>query len=163
MKKVKAFTIIETVIYLGIFAFIFIAVVQFYFTVARGNQLAGERNEIQKAIIFLDQHMKSSFESSVDVDTLNSTFNNDNGVLSLNTTSGYVEYSVSSNRILFDENGTFSDYVTTDDFIITKFYLEEIEDSDSIVVGVKLTLDISSRVLPDTVTETYVTSYIFLD
>lgn len=158
IKKINAFTLTETVIYLGIFGFIFVAVMQFFYTISAGNSVASEQNNMQKVSLFINEHINEKFIDVENIDVSNSTFQDDNGVLRLITNTGYMQYSLSNGQIVFDEDG-ITDFISPDIYSISKFRFDHIEDSEMNVVGIRLEVQIDSKKLND-IFEKIETSYV---
>lgn len=144
MKRYKAITLLETIIYLALFAVIFVAIIQFYFMMARNNRVAQERVEMHKIILFVNQHFSESFEEASSIDLDNSVFHNDNGVLRILTDGEYLEYSLSSSRIIVDNNGDIN-YLTPESFGVLSFRFEEILDSEDNNVGIRVVILFQSK------------------
>ncbi len=144
--NIKGLTLIEVVLYLALFGMFFLVMVQFFFFIGDSNQLSGESLKVDRAMIFLSQHFEDSFKNGVSVDEINSIFDNDTGKLSMsvkwpgNQTPEDFEYTLTQG-VLF-AGGTA---ITRGDLQVTKFLLESIEDNADNLVGVKITIGLSSR------------------
>lgn len=157
--KLKAVTLIESLIYLGIFAFIFITIMQFVFNVGETVQIASDRNEMEQTSIFIDMHILESFTKANSIDLLNSTLTNNNGKLRLTKVNGnYMEYSILNERINFSDNGT-NYYLTSQDMIVDRMYLERVNDVQGDIIGIKTTIDFVAAENPGNV-KTLVTSFL---
>lgn len=153
----KGFTLIESLVYIAIFAVVFTVIVQFSLNLRENNQVAGLRKELGDLIITVDSSMNESFSESGSIDEVGSVFNNDNGVISLNLIDGSnVKYSLNSGKIQIERNGVVN-YLTTADFNCTKLYAEQILDPD--LAGVRLTVKCTSIKRPQVQSE-FTTNYL---
>ncbi len=155
----KGITLLEMLIYLGLFTIIFTTIVTFVLTVAQANQLANRRKGIEKTLIFVNEHLADSFTKVNSVDTANSTFLNNTGVLRLLPSTGYLEYKVVNGKLNFTNASGISNDITTNEFTVNKFYLEEVKNTAGTTVGVKLTFQITS--VNNNTTDTIQTLYTF--
>ena len=153
----RGVTLIEVVLYIALFALMFFSVVQFMMAVSEKNQVAKGRNKIETGLIAVTQHLENSFAQADSVDDANCVFESNPGVLRLNTASGVIEYSVSGQKLLYDESGVSFD-LTESEIAVTEFYLQEVLDKSSQVTGVRLTLTLQFP--KEGTSETIVTSFI---
>jgi len=143
MKKLKAISIVEVLVYFALFGIIFLAIISFMISVVDNNSIAEQRIDLQKSSIFVMNHLNNSFDLTNSINTDNSIFNNNNGKIVLNLTSGTVQYYVSNNVLHYVENGT--DYIlTTVDYNITKFYLERVLNGKDELVGARFDIKFQS-------------------
>jgi type II secretory pathway pseudopilin PulG len=143
MKHFRAITLIETILYLALFGLIFTSIFQFVFNIQDGNQQALTLEILEKNRIFLSQHFKDSFTNSLQIDTNQSTFNDDNGVIRLNNGPEYKIYALDNGRLQYSESGTVN-YVTPSDTNILSFYLTPLQHVDGTVVAVDINLVIET-------------------
>jgi len=88
IKNTKGMTLIEVVLYLGLFGMFFLVMVQFFFFVGDSNQLSGESLKIDRSIIFLSQHFEDSFKKGISIDEEGTVFGSDSGQLILSVSEG---------------------------------------------------------------------------
>ncbi|MFQ5492694.1 MAG: hypothetical protein ACE5DX_00850 [Candidatus Dojkabacteria bacterium] len=157
-KQLKGITLIESLVYLAVFGVMFFAVMQFVFTVIDSNRRANSINEIDKAAIFINQHINDSFDTASSVNTGLSTFDDNNGVLRLNVTGGYIEYNLDSDRLNFDNNGVTSSYLSPLGLELSSFFVEQIQDKESNVIGARITTTVIAPKETD-ISKTITTSY----
>jgi hypothetical protein len=141
--KVKATTLIETLIYIGLFGIIFAAILQFTLMISEASQNAEYRNELDRAIILVTEHLSESFDTFDSIDINNSIFNQDFGKIQLVKGANLYTYSVLNNRLKFDRNGT-ANFLTNPNVIVQSFKLERILGSDSSVIGVRVHITLQS-------------------
>jgi len=159
-KSNKGITLLESLIYLALFAVVFIGVIQFTFTISDSNESTEQIEKTEKASIFIMNHLNDSFNKAESVDAINSTFSDDNGVLRLTTAGGYFEYKIISGQLNFVDSGVTGDFITNPDFLMEKFNLEQVLDSKDVLVGVRVIIEFH-KVLDSTVSKTIETSFIF--
>lgn len=157
-KKLKGMTLIEVLVYLAIFGMFFVVMINFFFFVEDNNQLSGEALKIDRAIILLSQHFEDSFEKTTSVG-VSTVYNNNNGALYL-VGSPNLNYTVLNSKLQFND-GLSTKQITRDDVEVTKFLLEQIRDnSDTIIIGVEITVGIRSRA-DNSISNEFTNSYIF--
>lgn len=154
--KLKAVTLIEVLIYLALFAIIFTVVLGFAFNVDDINQFTKSNYNFDKQIIFLDQHMRDSFNKSVSIDSANSIFNVDGGKVVINTSNGAVSYRLDNSRLIYTKDSV--DHIVSQvDVNVDSFYIEPVMMASSGGVnGIKLTVELSK----DNAQRSISTSYI---
>ncbi len=155
----KGVTLTETLIYIVLFGIIFLAIMQFLFTMNEGNRVATYRNEIDRSVIFLNEHLNDSFESAASIDDINSIFDSDNSKLYLYTGSGTtsINYRLENGNIILNKNA--QDYLISSPRVeVTQFKLERILNADDALVGARMTLSIRSS-FDEKSTKTVETSY----
>jgi|GEM_PF-2341287 len=143
MKKLKASTLIEAVVYLALFGAVFLMVMQFAFAIGGSNDKTNSNNEIQRNMIFLNEHFTGTFSVSESIDDTNSLFNIPDGILRFNTASGYLEYKLVQGNLVI-EDGTSSIVLTDPKFSVNSFLVEPVLGNDASVVGSKITMEIYS-------------------
>jgi len=156
-KKLKGTTLIEIVIYLGLFGFIFTTIILFFYAISEFNRNNKYTIDVEKQSIFVVEHLEESFKKANTIDQLNSQFDSDNGSLTLIKSDGStIKYSISNNRVL--STTTTTDYLTSADFTITKLRFEKVLNGTTLI-GVKFELTLNSVKVPrisKDITYTYV-------
>jgi hypothetical protein len=155
--KVRATTLIETLIYIGLFGIIFGAILQFTLMISESSQNAEYRNELDRATILVTEHLSESFDTFDSIDLNNSFFYQDNGKIKLIKGSNSYSYSILNNRLRFDRNGVIN-YLINPNVNIQSFYLERITAADSTITGVRVKITLYSVKKP-TLTKTVQTNY----
>ncbi len=149
MRKLKALSIVEVLVYFALFGVIFLGIINFMISVRATNTSAEQRNLLGKNTIYVMNHLNSSFEVTNSINSASSIFNNDNGKIVLNLNGKTVEYFLVSGVLHFVDNGT--DYVLTNtDFDLTRFYCEQIKNYRDEEVGVRFSLTFRSMKSPST-------------
>ena len=154
----KGITLVETLLYLGLFAMIFLVIIRFYLFVSVNDRLAKHTNRLSRAGIFVNEHIDDSFGESTALNVGESIFDSPNGVLALTGDATAYQYSIQNNDLVFTSGG-ISTRITGDLVEVDSFYLEKLVDEDALPIGVKMTLVVSTSV-EDSMSRTYQTSYI---
>ena len=141
-KKLKALSLVETVIYLALFGIVFTGIIDFSINVSQNFQAAEGLTQTEKTKIFIFEHFQDSFNSSLTIDTVNSIFNNDSGKLRITNKTGYLEYSILNNDLLFSVNGSANSSLTNSRVDVTRFFLEEVKVKN-VTYGVRITMAVN--------------------
>lgn len=129
---------IETVIYLLLFALVFFAVTSFAFNIDDNIRAAKVRNDIDRTIIFVSEHMTESAKLAESIPIIEADR------IRFNTADGYVEYRIENSRLIYDYDGLDISFITDRAITINGFIAEEILTQGDERTGVRLTLEISS-------------------
>lgn len=157
--KLKAFTLIETILYLALFNVIFFAVITWGITLTQSNRNAEYKNAIEKNAIFLSEHLGDTFKRGVSVDAANSDFNVSTGKVRVNLASGYLEYE-NVNNVIKVTNGT-SSFDLTDRFVqVTNFTVSPVIIAPNTIIGANITITFVAEKFP-TLTKTIQSYYAF--
>ena len=136
-------TLLETVLYLALFAVLFVVVLEFTMAVAESNRGARARGDVETSIMFIVQHVEDSFTEASSVDSLNSVFYSDNGDMRLVSSSGTARYYLDAGQLQFVDGGITTP-LTGPHVSVDRFYFEEILDRHGDISGVRCILGISS-------------------
>ncbi|MBP6976112.1 hypothetical protein KBB42_00750 [Candidatus Dojkabacteria bacterium] len=139
-NRLKGVTLIETMLYIGLFSVIIIIVLNFMLSTQEATQRTDTRLELSRVSEFVSKHMNSSFNKITSVDGTNSIFNNAQGVLSLVFSDGNKQYKLTDSRIYFDNTP-----ITPTNVSVTGFHLEPIYKGTDTIVGIKTEITIVSN------------------
>lgn len=142
-RNKKGITLVEMLLYIALFGMIFLSIFRFYFFVNESTQNAEELNEVIKSAIFINEHFATTFYESTDIDVVNSTFDADNGVLSLIKNGDVYTYSIVGGKIQFNRSGQVSD-LTNSGVVVDKLRFERVNDGDGQPTGAKVSVQITS-------------------
>jgi len=142
-EKLKAITIVETLIYLFLFALIFILVMEFVITLRANNQISLEKVNLEKVIIYINNHLSDSFKNNIGIDENNSIFASDSGKIRILKTAGYKEYTQTNGIFTYNDNGNTL-VILDPDFRIDKLRFDKILDSNNLLQGIRMELRIVS-------------------
>lgn len=138
-KKVQGVTLIETLIYMALFAFIFYALLGFVSFVSSNNVKAERQIEVDRSIIFLTEHFQLNFRRATSIDTTISVFDQNNGSLVLKENTNTITYQVTADRLQIIDNGQ-TNYLTNSNEIVEKFYIERVMTSKGTTEGAKINI-----------------------
>lgn len=157
--RTRAFTLIETILYLALFNVIFFSIITWAIAITQNNRSAEYKNAIEKNAIFISEHLQDSFRKGLTIDEANSIFNDTNGKVRVNFTSGYFEYS-RNGGMLQGTNGT-STFELIDKFVqITDFNVSPVIVQPNTIVGARITISLSAVKYPN-LTKTIESYYAF--
>ena len=142
IKTFKGLTLVEVVTYLAIFAFIFISIIEFVISVKQTNDTALDRSNIERAMVFVMNHLNDSFDQSNTIVVNESVFNSDNGILRLNSPTLILEYSLSNGQIRFRDNGVYYG-VSDPELRVDRLFFEQVYNRSNQIVGVRVTIKMS--------------------
>jgi hypothetical protein len=148
--KLKAITAVESVIYLALFGLIFIAVMEFVITVRGNSQVSLEKVNMEKVIIYINNHISDSFVNSTNIDDLNSVYENDNGKIRIIKATGYKEYSLVGDEFSFNNNGNEIE-ILDPDYNIEKLRFDKILNNSNELKGIRMELSIVSIKNPNNI------------
>ena len=141
--KSQGITLVETLLYIGIFTLIMFTIMNFMLSTQESNRRNDIKTEIHKTSEFLSLHLSDSFEKTLSVNKDTSIFNSNQGQLDINFSSGINQYKVSNNKILFNNIP-----LTTPNITVTQFLLEPVYKGTDNIIGVEITIGIQSTKNP---------------
>lgn len=141
--KLQGITLVETLLYIGIFTLIMFTIMNFMLSTQESNRRNDIKTEIHKTSEFLSLHLSDSFEKTLSVNKDTSIFNSNQGQLDINFSSGINQYKVSNNKILFNNIP-----LTTPNITVNQFLLEPVYKGTDNIIGVEITIGIQSTKNP---------------
>ena len=141
--KLQGITLVETLLYIGIFTLIMFTIMNFMLSTQESNRRNDIKTEIHKTSEFLSLHLSDSFEKTLSVNKDTSIFNSNQGQLDINFSSGINQYKVSNNKILFNNIP-----LTTPNITVTQYLLEPVYKGTDNIIGVEITIGIQSTKNP---------------
>jgi hypothetical protein len=144
IKKLKAITLVETLVYLALFGIFFITVMQFLFFLQEFESNAESRLLLNQNSIFLSEHLKETLKDTKSVDLANSQLDQDLGKLRIiKNDNTYVEYSINSNRIEYTKELSSPVPLSKSIIGINKLRFQAITDqSGSKIIAVRVVSDL---------------------
>ncbi|MDX9739399.1 MAG: hypothetical protein RBT33_03535 [Candidatus Dojkabacteria bacterium] len=139
-NKLKGVTLLETVIYIGLFSLITIMILNFMLTAQESTTRTMRKSLIHQSKEFLLGHIDSTLNSSTYIDKDSSIFNDENGVLQINISGEDKQYTISDSVIYYD-----SIAITPSSLSVDGFFLEPIYDGDGEAIGVLITTTLRSN------------------
>lgn len=160
MRKLKAFTLFEALIYMALFGLVFIGMLEFALSMSIFNRDAESAIAIQKTLVFMNEHISESFTNGQSINTTQSVFNNNSGKLVLNRAGGTYTYDISGGRARFND-GAGNVFLSPIDVQISTLRFEEIKvGALNTTIGVKVSIDAFFAKQPSVIRKT-ITSYVF--
>lgn len=147
-QKYKAITLLETSVYLALFALLFASMMQFYFTIGDANRGSEARLQNQRLTLFLSEHMDDTLENSDSFDPSNSSFDNDNSVLRFTFGSEYKEYYI-QNGSLYLTDGTDTFLLTPPDTEVAIFHADVSRDEEQQLFAIDIDITIQDTDVPN--------------
>ena len=146
--RLKAFTLVETILYLGLFNVIFFAVITLTISLSQNNSASEYKNAIEKNTMFVTEHLTDTFSKGLTVDSANSTFATNLGKVRVTSATGYMQYTVSNGKLTVT-NGT-NTYELTDKFVnVTMFQVDPVIVLPNTIVGAKIKVTFVSQKYPN--------------
>lgn len=135
-NKLKGFTLIETVLYIGLFSIILLMVVSFMLMTQQSAERTKKRGSLHQTSQFIIQHINYTFEKSISIDDVGSTFEIDQGKLRIIVDTLPKVYELLDQELFYDGIA-----ISPPDILVEKFYLTPIyEDLDIIAVQIEVSL-----------------------
>ncbi len=139
----KAFTLVEVILYIGLFGFIFTTIISFVFIISDLNNRNKYQIETEKAALFVTENIEEAFRTIKSIDTNNSVFDSDTGTLVLVQSDNSTSiYHVQNGRLIVDTDS--ANNITGSNVVVTKFKLQRIMEGSS-VNGVILDFSVASN------------------
>ena len=107
-NRLKGLTLLETVLYIGLFSIIILIVLNFMLSTQEATLRTQRKASLHQASQFVIQHITDTFNHTESVNTQESVLEEDNGKLVVVYSSENKVYEIQNSRLLF--NGT---YITT--------------------------------------------------
>jgi Tfp pilus assembly protein FimT len=123
-NKLKGLTLIETVLYIGLFSIILLMVVSFMLSTQQSTEKTNSSEDLFKSSQFIIQHINHTFENSYSVDEANSSFEVDSGILSLEFESVNKTYQIQDQQLYFDGVAISPPDIIVERFFLTPIYKE---------------------------------------
>ena len=139
-NRLKGITLIETMLYIGLFSIIILMVLNFMLSTQESTLRNNRRGDVYKTAEFVIQHIESSFNNALSISKDNSTFNNSIGLLELQFPEGSKQYTLSNSTLYFDGVS-----ITPPNISITQFSLIPIYNGIESPIAVKINIDLVSK------------------
>ncbi len=139
-NRLKGITLIESLVYIGLFAIIIIMILNFMLSAQESTLKNIRKSNLHHSSTLVVQHFEDSFNSVQRVNDINSVFEDDNGRLELISETGAKQYSLINSRIYYDGVA-----ITPTSISVTKFHLEPVYQGKEDILGVILKVDLISN------------------
>ncbi|HRX43716.1 hypothetical protein GX618_01420 [Candidatus Dojkabacteria bacterium] len=140
-NRLKGVTLIETMLYIGIFSIIIVIIINFMLSTQEATRTNDIESSLQRSSSFISQHLNSSFKKVKSIDEVNSIFNNDQGRLSIVFSTGNKEYSLTNSKLMFD-----AEQITPNNLLIRVFNITPIYKSPGSIIGINISITIESKI-----------------
>ncbi len=152
-KSIKGFTLVEALVYIAVFFFLSGVVIYSYtITINSYKQIFAQRNLMNNGSKTLER-IAREVRKAESIDSANSTFGTNPGVLELDSASRSVRFLVSGNSINFVENGTTIGNMLSSSITPTSLIFRKITTTNG--EGVKIEMQLSTQVKNTTMTESF--------
>lgn len=138
INKYRGVTLLETLIYIGLFGVVFITLIQFMISIGDNNQDVAERTDAARYKLFLYEHIEESIDWTVSINEVNSIFDVPNGILYLDNGADYIEYELSNGQLIVERSGGIPIAITPANISVTSFTIDELYGIDSQLIGVEV-------------------------
>lgn len=147
-NKLKGLTLIETILYIGLFSIILLMVVSFMLMTQQSTQRTESNASLHKTSQFIIQHINYTFEHATAIEEAGSVFEIDQGELTIIVDTLSRLYQLQNQQLLYDGIPISSPNISVEKFYLTPIYKE----SDIIAVRIDITLrDQDDTTLTDTI------------
>lgn len=140
-NRLKGVTLIETMLYIGIFSIIIVIIINFMLSTQEATRTNDIESSLQRSSSFISQHLNSSFKKVKSIDEVNSIFNNDQGRLSIVFSTGNKEYSLTNSKLMFD-----AEQITPNNLLIRVFNITPIYKEPDSIIGINISITIESKI-----------------
>ncbi len=138
-NRLKGTTLIETVLYIAILTSILFVLVNFTLSTQEATIHTERRSQIYTNTEFITQHLDSTFSKISTIDEAQSSFDQDKGILYLNIQNEEHNYTLSQNKLLYDNTP-----ISGNDVIVNSFNIQPLYNKKDIVSAVKISIQITS-------------------
>ena len=135
-NRLQGITLIETVLYIGLFSVIILLVLNFMLATQESTLVNNRKNEIYKTSEFIVQHINYSFDHALSIEEEPLQTN----ILQLQFTDGNKQYYVSDSTLYYDLVP-----LTPPDILVSQFTLEPFYNEDPYPIAVRINIDIQSK------------------
>jgi len=137
--KSKGFTLVETLIYLGLFVMLIIVIIDSISAISTSYKNIKELRAIESSAMASMDRMISEIRNANSVDTADTTFNSNPGQLSLINGTSTRKFYVLNNRLMINEDGSIGP-LTGSDIKVTSLIFRSIATTTSSAVKIELSL-----------------------
>lgn len=135
-NKLKGFTLIETVLYIGLFSIILLMVISFMLMTQESASNTKSTESLYDTSQFITQHINYTFENALSVDETNSNFEIDSGKLTLLVDTLTKVYDIQNQQLYYDGVPVSPPHITVEKFYLTPIY----KDTDITAVRIEILL-----------------------
>lgn len=123
-NRLKGLTLIETVLYIGLFSIILLMVISFMLMTQESASNTESTESLYDSSQFITQHINYTFENAQTVDDTDSLFNIDSGKLTLVVDTLPKTYQIQNQQIYYDGVPVSPPHISVEKFYLTPIYKE---------------------------------------
>jgi type II secretory pathway pseudopilin PulG len=138
-NRLQGVTLLETLVYLGLFSIIIILILSFMLSTQESTQRTQRKGNLHQASELVIQHLNYSMTRSKGIVEGESVFENNSGRLEVQFESTSKRYIVIDSRIYYDGIA-----ITPPNVIVSKFWLEAVYNNHGEIVGVRTDIVLTS-------------------
>ena len=135
-NKLKGITLLETIIYIGLFSVIILLVFNFMLATQEASIRTDRLSQLQQSSLFITQHISHTMQSAQLIDIDNSVFLDEEGKLTIEINGTPIAYELIGTTLLYDSTDISPNGIT-----VESFYLEPIyKDTQIIAVSIQINI-----------------------
>jgi len=138
-NKLKGFTLLETILYIGLFSAVLFIVVSFMLSTQEANMRTQRSENIYQTSQFVTEHINYTFRKAETINEANSVFEDDDGKLSLVINGEVKTYEIESQKLMYDTIQISSSEILVENFYLTPIY------KDLKIIGVKINISLRDK------------------
>jgi type II secretory pathway pseudopilin PulG len=138
-NKLKGLTLLETMLYIGLFSIIIIIVLNFMLSTQEATLRTQRRANLYQTSTFIMEHISDTVGKAESIDIGNSIFSDSNGKLTIVIQGETKEYTFEDSKLYYD-----GILLSPASVIVRNFYLYPIYKGADKVIGVKIISEITS-------------------
>ncbi len=123
-NKLKGFTLIETVLYIGLFSIILLMVISFMLMTQESTANTESIEALYNSSQFITQHINYTFENASSVDETNSNFEIDSGKLTILVDTLNKVYEIQNQQLYYDGVPISPPNISVEKLYLTPIYKE---------------------------------------
>ena len=133
-NRLRGVTLIETMLYIGLFSIILMVIMNFMFSTQEATERTNARTSLHQSVEFVNQHISETFKTVQSINDVSSVYNDNNGVISIITGGISNQYTLQNSRPYYNDIP-----ITPNTVSVSSFFLQPVYDSDNITIGVRVT------------------------
>lgn len=130
-NRLKGVTLLETVIYLGLFSLVIVMVLSFMLSTTESTTRTMRKSILHQSMEFVIGHIDDTLSKSNLISTTNSVFDDTNGILEINISGEAKQYTLVDSRIYYDGVP-----ITPTSVVVENFELHPSTNGNGDVIGI---------------------------
>lgn len=155
-QKNKGISLIETMVFIGVITFVFIAIVNFFVLFDKGYVVFKTNSNINISAITSMERMTREIKSSGSINVGDSTLGLHPGKLNLNVGTSTIEFYIDNNVLKIKKDNITIGALTKSNVFVDKLIFSSVTGVNSQVIRIEM--DIRTNVGTTTKTETFISS-----